>query len=211
MTTTPPGWYHAAGDPDGTVRWWDGTAWSDEPMPPPPGWVDPHRPVAGGRYATAWVRVGAVFIDAMISLVVLAPFMIGYFRDVFDDIDAGGDGSGIALPGQIVLVGLALSIVFLLMTAYLGATPGKLALGLRITTDDGATTPPGLRRAFLRFLPQFADALPGIGQVLSALFPIAALIMVITDHDERRSIYDRIAGTRVVHRDRIPPRTERNA
>lgn len=27
-----PGWYHANGDPAGTVRYWDGSAWSGDPM-----------------------------------------------------------------------------------------------------------------------------------------------------------------------------------
>ncbi|MBK6662725.1 MAG: DUF805 domain-containing protein [Thermoflexaceae bacterium] len=38
--TAPPGWYHAEGDPKGTVRYWDGTTWSEGPVaaaaPPPP-------------------------------------------------------------------------------------------------------------------------------------------------------------------------------
>lgn len=29
---TPAGWYHAAGDPVGTQRYWDGTAWQGQPM-----------------------------------------------------------------------------------------------------------------------------------------------------------------------------------
>ena len=203
MTTTPPGWYHAAGDPDGTVRWWGGSAWSDEPMPPPPGWVDPYLPVADDRYAKAPIRIGAAVIDSIISIIVIAPFMVDFFREVFDDIEAGGDGSGIAIPTEVIPISLALSVLFFVMTAYVGGTPGKLVLGLRITTDDGATTPPGPRRAFLRFLPQFAAAIPGIGQLVATVVPLVAFVMVLTDRDERRSIYDRIAGTRVVHKDRI--------
>ncbi len=30
---TPPGWYNAQGDPPGTQRYWDGTAWTGEPRP----------------------------------------------------------------------------------------------------------------------------------------------------------------------------------
>lgn len=31
--TAPPGWYHAEGDPDGTVRYWNGTTWTEGPVP----------------------------------------------------------------------------------------------------------------------------------------------------------------------------------
>jgi uncharacterized RDD family membrane protein YckC len=41
---TPPGWYAAAGDPPGTERWWDGTAWVGGPQTSSastPGWAPP--------------------------------------------------------------------------------------------------------------------------------------------------------------------------
>ncbi|MEO0494814.1 MAG: RDD family protein [Actinomycetota bacterium] len=202
MNTTPPGWYHASGDPDGTVRWWDGSTWSDEPVPPPPGWSDPYRSTGTGgeeRYAKALVRVFASIIDGIIAVIVVIPFMLDYLRDVFDDVDAGGDGSSVPIPGELIVVGIALSIVFFLMVAYLGGTPGKLVLGLRITHDDGRRTPPGLAKAFLRSIPAFLAALPAVGQLISLLVPLISLFTVITD-DERRSVYDRIAGTRVVYK-----------
>lgn len=31
--TTAPGWYHAQGDPPNTHRYWNGSAWSDSPVP----------------------------------------------------------------------------------------------------------------------------------------------------------------------------------
>ena len=86
----------------------------------------------------------ASIIDGIIAIVVVIPFMIDYFRDIVDDVDAGGDGSGVPIPGQLVVIGIAMSVVFLFMVAFLGGTPGKLMLGLRITHEDGATTPPGL-------------------------------------------------------------------
>ena len=105
---------------------------------------------------------------------------------------------------SLVVIGIAMSVVFLLMVAFLGGTPGKLMLGLRITHEDGATTPPGLGKALLRSIPGFLAALPVIGQVIAILVPIAALVMVINDRPERRSVYDRIAGTRVVRKASLP-------
>ena len=146
----------------------------------------------------------ASIIDGIIAIVVVIPFMIDYFRDIVDDVEAGGEGSGVPIPGQLVVIGIAMSVVFLLMVAFLGGTPGKLMLGLRITHEDGATTPPGLGKALLRSIPGFLAALPVIGQVVAILVPIAALVMVINDRPERRSVYDRIAGTRVVRKASLP-------
>ena len=85
------------------------------------------------------------------------------------------------------------------MIGLLGGTPGKLVLGLRITRDDGATTPPGLQLGALRVLPQVAAQIPFIGWIISIGVTIASLVMVSQD-PERRSVYDRLAGTRVVYK-----------
>lgn len=37
QSSTPPGWYHAEGDPPGTQRYWDGHAWQGGPQPVPSG------------------------------------------------------------------------------------------------------------------------------------------------------------------------------
>ncbi len=36
MQPTPPGWYHAEGDPEGTIRYWDGQQWVGGPVTAPP-------------------------------------------------------------------------------------------------------------------------------------------------------------------------------
>ena len=52
---TPPGWYHAQGDPPNTHRWWSGTEWIGDPQPIPthPGIQDgfPAPPPARTGYA----------------------------------------------------------------------------------------------------------------------------------------------------------------
>lgn len=194
----PPGYYPAQGDPPGTVRYWDGVQWSADPMPPPPGYDPNHRP-GDERFATVGIRIGAVLLDGLIGLLVSAAFLIPYIVDVFDDIDAGGDGTSVALPTSAYVVGLALGVASLLCVAFLGGSPGKLMVGLRITLADGATTPPGLGPAALRFLPGLISVIPVVGVLVSIGFTVASLVMVNTD-PERRSAYDRIAGTRVVHK-----------
>ena len=203
MEVAPPGYYPAQGDPQGTVRFWNGTEWSAEAMPPPPGY-DPNRRPGDERFATVWVRIGASLLDSLVSLAIAIPFMISYLIDVFDDIDAGGDGTGVGTPPSLYISGLVISAVMIGFVGLVGATPGKLLLGLRITTEDGATTPPGFAKAGLRQVPQILGAVPLLGPLLSLGIAIASLVWVNTD-PERRSAYDRIAGTRVVYKRHLTP------
>jgi uncharacterized RDD family membrane protein YckC len=198
MEVAPPGYYPAAGDPAGTVRYWDGVEWSAAPMAPPPGY-DPSRRPGDERFAAVWVRIGAIMIDALIAVLLSVVLLVQYLIDVFEDIDAGGDASTVAVPGHLYLLGVGLGVTWMLCTAYLGGTPGKLVTGLRVTRADGRTTPPGLAAAALRSLPGLFGIIPALGPLIGFGFAIASLVMVNTD-PERRSAYDRIAGTRVVYK-----------
>ena len=44
--TAAPGWYHAEGDPPGTERYWDGSAWTDGPRPVASSFPPPTTPAA---------------------------------------------------------------------------------------------------------------------------------------------------------------------
>jgi uncharacterized RDD family membrane protein YckC len=198
VNVAPPGYYPAQGDPSGTVRYWDGTEWSAEPMPPPPGY-DPNRSADNDRYARAWIRIGSNFLDGLVTIAISLPFLVPYIRDVIDDIDAGGDGSSIGTPAALYFVAALIVAVMIATTAIWGATPGKLMVGLRVTKEDSVTTPPGIEKAALRSTPALFGLIPVLGPAISIGLAIASLIMVNTD-SERRSAYDRIAGTRVVYK-----------
>jgi uncharacterized RDD family membrane protein YckC len=71
--------------------------------------------------------------------------------------------------------------------ARLGATPGKMALGLKVVRPDGG--PVGLGRAFGRYFAKF----------LSMIILGIGYIMVGFD-SEKRGLHDMICGTRVVKR-----------
>ena len=195
MTNPEPGWYHGEGDPPDTVRWWDGSTWTTDPLPPPPGWRNPV--VASVEYGTAWRRFGAAWIDGLIALLPEVPVLWTYLGDVFDDIEAGGDGTTVAIPTSTYLIGITVGIVFMAMVAFWGTTPGKRMLGLRITLEDSTTSPPGLARAFRRAIPGFLGVIPVIGPAVGFLVPFASFFMVMSD-DENQSVYDRIGGTRVI-------------
>jgi uncharacterized RDD family membrane protein YckC len=68
-----------------------------------------------------------------------------------------------------------------------GATPGKMACGLRIVLADGGKLTYG--RATGRFFAEWVSSMIlGIGYLMVAF------------DDEKRSLHDRIVGTRVVHK-----------
>lgn len=138
-------------------------------------------------------------LDGLVGMLLMLPVLIPYLADVFDDIDAGGDGTNVEVPASFLAGSIVIGIAWLLMVAFVGATPGKLMLGLRITTADGATTPPGMGPAVLRALPSLAGLIPIIGQLIPVGFAVASLVWVSRD-PERRSAYDRIANTRVVRK-----------
>ena len=189
----PAGYYHAEGDPEGTVRYWDGANWSGEPKPLDnqpdlrgsilnPISVDPGLSADNSRYGGLGIRIGASAIDTAIGVVIITPFSTSVF-----------------------LSGLALSLywmVVVVMVARLGGSPGKLAVGLRVTKIDGVTSPPGDRESVIRTLPGLLGLIPVVGGLISLGIGLISIRYVATD-PQRRSIYDRIGGTRVVYKNRL--------
>ena len=198
MEAAAPGYYHAEGDPIGTVRYWDGSSWTTEPISPHAPQVSPPPPVGSmtvvdrERFGGPGARVGAALIDTVVYVagVLVVAIPIGVATE----------------PGIGFLVGAAMVLVmwfgFVAITASVGWTPGKLSMGLRVTTADGVTTPPGWGPAFVRTLPSLVGAFPVIGGFLNLALQVINVILVHND-DERRSVHDRAGQTRVVKVDRL--------
>jgi len=185
-----PGYYYAAGDPAGTVRQWDGTQWVGDPMPAPPG--------AGGmvesdkNFAGLAVRLGAAVIDFVIVIGISFAGLL-----LFGDVDTSDNGFSATGGAEQILIALVLMVFLTWMIAVKGATPGKLILGLTITTEDGETTPPGARKAILRSLPYLIGNIPVLGFFVVVGALIASIFMISSD-PENRSAFDRIGDTRVI-------------
>ena len=189
----PAGYYHAEGDPEGTVRYWDGANWSGEPKPLDdqpnlrgstldPTSVNPAESADNSRYGGLGIRIGAAAIDTAIGVVIVTPF-----------------------SASVLSSGLALSlywVVVVVMVARLGGSPGKLAVGLRVTKIDGVTSPPGDRESVIRTLPGLLGLIPIVGGLISLGIGLISIRYVAAD-PQRRSIYDRIGGTRVVYKNRL--------
>lgn len=142
--------------------------------------------VASGtlEYAGFWIRLGARVLDGIILNIVNAGviFLIG--------ATMGGDSSPDAMMQiQLIGVGVNLLIAVVYETLFIGkfgATPGKMALKLKVVRPDGQ--PISYLRSFGR---HWATA-------LSAMILGIGYLMAAFDREEHRALHDRICDTRVV-------------
>ncbi len=144
--------------------------------------------VEGMHYAGLPVRVAAVVFD-LILLSVVFTIITRLVRGTW--LMTAADhrwASGWFVTDPLCLGFLAVMFLyFVLFEGLAGATPGKRALGLRVTDVEGE--PPGLSRALLRNVLRVVDGLPTLG-ILGAI--------LIASSDERTRFGDRVAETRVV-------------
>jgi uncharacterized RDD family membrane protein YckC len=89
---------------------------------------------------------------------------------------------GLSANGLSMLINAAYITFFL---GKFGATPGKMALRLRVVSPSGGSISYG--RAFCRFLAEF----------LSSILLCIGYIMAAFD-EEKRALHDRICDTRVI-------------
>lgn len=140
--------------------------------------------------ADPWKRILARLIDTMLLGTVI--LLLGY-AGAYGDLE--GNGSIAVYIVAATTMGAVYEIGFV---GIRGATPGKLALRLRVANRDTGAVPPGWDKAALRWVPALATLLPfGIGNLASLAITVGSLIWLFTD-DRRRSVYDRVAGTYVV-------------
>ena len=197
--TQPPGWYYAQGDPPGTQRYWDGAQWQGGPQPVPGA---PQQEMVGGAtLAEPLNRIGARIIDYVVWFVIW--LVIGL---IFGVAQFSSNRSGVSYAAALLsgLVGTALVAAYeIFMVGSRGATLGKLALGLKVTREDGS--PPDFRDAAMRMAPyiglgvlaSLAGPLWIISSLISLVVAIVSLVFLFTD-PKRQAIWDRIAKTMVV-------------
>jgi uncharacterized RDD family membrane protein YckC len=126
-------------------------------------------------YAGFWIRFGAKFIDGII---------LGIVGFALGSVGGSIGGRGAAVP--IKFLSNAIGIIY--VTYFLGkfgATPGKMACGLKVVRSDNEKIT--YARACGRF---FAEILSSI--ILCIGYIIAAF------DEEKRALHDRICDTRVI-------------
>lgn len=135
-------------------------------------------------FASIGRRFAAVFLDGMI--IWFAYFIVGLIA--FEIMGKGGIAQGLTNLGGVL--GPTLSLVFTAtymigFTGKYGATPGKMALGVKIVRADGGAI--GVPLAVGRYFSTFISSMTiGIGYLM-AFFD-----------KEKRTLHDRICGTRVI-------------
>jgi len=149
---------------------------------------------AATRYPGVGPRAVATIVDGVVGL-----FVIGIpVALVFGKHTTVRSGHNVSASYSVTsTTGLALWI--LLVIAYyaifewwIGATPGKLLLGLRVRSLDG--TRPTLRAATIRNAMRVVDAFPYFIPYL------VAAITVWSDETDRQRLGDRAAKTVVTYR-----------
>ena len=183
-----------------TLVWHEGlTSW--QPLGAVRGMQPAAAAVAGRHYGGFWIRFVARVIDGIIlgvvNAIVRIPFMLmfgagmglGMGRGLRPSV-GGGMVFGPAMAGLFgisALIGLALGLAYdvYFLSAH-GATPGKMALGLRVIRADGGPLSPMLALAR-----HFAEWISGIifliGYIMAGFDP------------EKRALHDRICETRVIY------------
>ena len=138
----------------------------------------------GTRYAGFWIRFVAKFIDIIILNIV--GFMLGLIGSLLGTMLLG-DESVTLLNTIIYAIAAAVSVAYyvLFVGAY-GATPGKMALGLRIVRATGE--PVSYLLALARYVSAVLNYLTlGVGWFMAGWTR------------EKRALHDFICETRVIH------------
>jgi uncharacterized RDD family membrane protein YckC len=152
-------------------------------------------PAAQARiYGGFWIRFVAVLIDGIILGIVGSVVQLIFFGSLFRSlIVQPGTPPSPALLGQALgavglssLVSTAIGATYEgLFVAKLGATPGKMALSLKVVRPDGS--PVDMGRAFGRYF----------AKLLSGIILFIGYIMAGFD-DQKRALHDMICDTRVI-------------
>jgi uncharacterized RDD family membrane protein YckC len=162
-------------------RWDGGAVARGEGGAAAPATPRPARPVGPPKpdYATFWQRALALLIDWLIVVVIAMPIIVVAFGASYFSLDPVRRSGDLAIA---LLVG-ALVVGF---WRHCGATPGKLAVGVKIV-DASTGAAPSTGRLVLRLVCYLVSALPfWLGFVWAAV------------DRKNQGWHDKIAGTIVI-------------
>jgi uncharacterized RDD family membrane protein YckC len=140
------------------------------------------------RYGGFWIRAVAILIDGAILFTVNMLLNVAGAMLLLRGItQTANPGMVVAYQGVLFLLGLAIGIAYsaFFLVKY-AATPGKMALRLKVITARGSpiNTPLAIGRYFAHYLSALTL---GIGYIMAGF------------DDQKRALHDRICDTRVIH------------
>lgn len=128
------------------------------------------------------VSVGLRFVAIIVDSIIL--FIVAYLIAI---VTGGTTAGGFELQGgPFFLFSLLAFLYYWLLEAFIGGTPGKLVLGLRVQMTDGSpcTVSASLIRNLLR--------------IVDGLFVYLVAAILVWTSPNRQRLGDRLAGTVVV-------------
>jgi uncharacterized RDD family membrane protein YckC len=130
-------------------------------------------------YAGFWARAIAFLVDWLIVVVISMPVIVLVFGAEYFSLDP-------VRRSWDLLIALIAGIAIVVFWRYCGATPGKLAVGLKVV-DAETGQPPSTGRLVVRVLSYFVSALP--------LY--LGFLWIAVDR-RKQGWHDKIAGTVVI-------------
>jgi uncharacterized RDD family membrane protein YckC len=135
------------------------------------------------EYSGFWIRVGATAIDTLLLMLLIFPWLVAIYGWAYFDVEQTGFIAG---PADFLLTWVLPAIAVIVFWTYKQATPGKLALSLRIV-DATTGNPPSTGQCVGRYLAYVVSTIPlGLG-----------LIWVAFDK-RKQGWHDKLAGTVVI-------------
>lgn len=203
------GWYAAQGDPPGTLRYWNGSAWIGEPVPgnavgepgatatetPAVEWSTTGLVQASTNYTSWGKRVAAFLIDGLLLL----PFFGGGVASFIAADQA--DGGSIEAESSLWVVGILLILAALVVSfinsiivhGITGQTLGKRVMKTMLI-EESSGKPPGIGRVIARGLLAVIA-----GNLTASIFTILDLLWPLWDAKNQR-IADKVTSTVVVNK-----------
>jgi uncharacterized RDD family membrane protein YckC len=143
-------------------------------------------------------RMLALVLDIVIQVLIVALLLVTVFYGLGRQLDAAGTAAVASICYAVVVIGYPT----IFETVTRGRTPGKMALGLRVVSDDGG--PVRFRQALLRAL---SLAFVEVWDPLIAIFGMPAGLITAMVSAKGKRLGDLIAGTFVIS-ERVPARAD---
>jgi len=143
-------------------------------------------PAVTVAYAGFWIRFVAALIDGIILYVADSILQFAILGSVVSRVTPGDFGATLSRVGLASLIGIAVQCSY--ETFFIGkmaATPGKMALGLKVVRADGSAV--DYPRAAGRYF----------AKILSAIILMIGYMMAGWDA-QKRALHDMICDTRVI-------------